>query len=253
MSIPLLTPEQIARLSPQEFAEYEAIVNHEREVFDQSWLYRLYPDEGPLRRELYPKHLAHFAAGDHHQERAIFGGNRSGKTLCCSYETVLHMTGYYPNWWVGRRWKRQVNVWVAGEDMKAVRESLQVKFLGEPGRYGTGLIPGNLLSNVVPRSGVPDSVDTITVKHACGGISRLLFKSYDQKRESFQASQIDIMQFDEEPPQPIYSEGATRTMSTNPKARSGLVYAAFTPLKGLSAVVLSFMPNGQRMEGEVAA
>src|SRR6185436_1125721 len=30
----------------------------------------IYPDEGPLRRELYPKHIAFFKAGATHMERA---------------------------------------------------------------------------------------------------------------------------------------------------------------------------------------
>ena len=41
---------------------------------------RFYPDEGPLRRELYPKHQAFFAAGAEHRERLMMAANRVGKT-----------------------------------------------------------------------------------------------------------------------------------------------------------------------------
>ena len=41
---------------------------------------RFYPDQGPLRRELYPKHLAFFAAGAEHRERIIMAANRVSKT-----------------------------------------------------------------------------------------------------------------------------------------------------------------------------
>ena len=40
----------------------------------------IYPDEGPLRRELYPKHMAFFKAGATHMERAAIAANRVGKT-----------------------------------------------------------------------------------------------------------------------------------------------------------------------------
>src|SRR6266550_4536570 len=56
-----------------------------------------YPDEGPLRRELYPKHMAFFAAGREYQERAMVAGNRCGKTVVGAYETAVHLTGMYPH------------------------------------------------------------------------------------------------------------------------------------------------------------
>ena len=43
-------------------------------------IHRFYPDQGPLRRELYPKHLAFFAAGAEHRERLMMAANRVGKT-----------------------------------------------------------------------------------------------------------------------------------------------------------------------------
>lgn len=240
------------QLSPERRAEIQAALQRKiRDREARNRLYALYPDTGPLRRELYPKHLAHFAAGAKHQERALIGGNRSGKTLACSYETTCHLTGWYPSWWVGRRFDRPVIWWVAGEDAKAVRESLQVTFLGQPGEIGTGLIPGDRVADLAMRGGVPDAVDAVMVKHAYG-TSRLLFKTYDQGRESFQASKIDGIQFDEEPPVAIYSEGLTRTLSTVPGEPSGILTAGFTPLRGLSGVVLSFMPGGMRREGAVS-
>src|SRR6185312_9562154 len=53
----------------------------------------VYPDEGPLRRELYPKHIAFFKAGATHMERAAIAANRVGKTWGIGgYETALHLT-----------------------------------------------------------------------------------------------------------------------------------------------------------------
>jgi phage terminase large subunit-like protein len=208
-------------------------------------LWTIYPDTGPLRRELYPKHLAFFAAGADNQERAFIAGNRVGKTLAVCYELTCHLTGAYPHWWAGRRFNRPVVAWAAGEDAKAVRESLQVTLLGPPSAPGTGLIPGDSIVSTTARAGVPEAVDAVTVKSDHGGNSRVLFKTYDQGRESFQAAAIDIMVFDEEPPMAIYTEGHTRTLSTVPGQPSGLVMCSFTPLKGLSGVVLSYLPGGK--------
>jgi hypothetical protein len=40
-----------------------------------------------------------FAAGATRMERAILGGNRSGKSTCAAYELAVHLTGRYPPWW----------------------------------------------------------------------------------------------------------------------------------------------------------
>lgn len=240
-------------LTEAEEIELLHLLEEEAAYRDRTAIYRLYPDSGPLRRALYPKHLAHFAAGRDYNERAVMGANRSGKTLCCCYEHVCHLIGWYPEWWSGARFERPVIGWAAGEDTKAVRESLQVMFLGLPGSIGTGLIPADTIVATAARSGVPEAVDSVTVRSRWGGTSRLMFKSYDQGRESFQAAKIDVMQFDEEPPIAIYSEGLTRTMATVPGERNGLVICGFTPLKGLSGTVLSFMPGGERVEGAIAA
>ena len=245
-------------MNETEEAAYLKLLEDELRYRQENHLLTLYPDTGPLRRELYPKHLAHFAAGamrdengDLYNERAIMGGNRSGKTLCCCYEHTCHLLGWYPPWWVGFRFDRAISSWAAGEDSKSVRESLQHTFLGSTGAYGTGLIPKSAIVGVTPRPGVPEAADAITVKSRFGGTSRVLLKAYDQGRESFQAAKIDVMQFDEEPPVDIYSEALVRTMSTTPGEPNGLVMCGFTPLKGLSAVVLSYMPGGRPTEGAV--
>src|SRR5262249_30076669 len=73
------------------------------------------------------------------------------------------------------------------------------------------------------------------------------FKSYDQGRESFQASDVDLLWLDEEPPLEIYTEAVTRTMTT-----LGLVMLTFTPLSGMSETVLQFLPGGEIIERQDA-
>lgn len=245
-----LKPEDLERakdiLSPSEQEMLAALIERHRWDQDRRKLYQYYPETGPLRRELYGKHMEFFAAGAQHQERAIVAANRVGKTLCLCYEAACHMTGWYPSWWVGRRFPGPVTVWLAGEDAKAVRESLQVTMLGKPDALGTGMIPfDDIIGKPTSRAGVAEAYDSFSVKHVSGKASRGTLKSYDQGRESFQAAKVDIVIYDEEPPLPIYTEGLTRTMSTEPGKPNGIVMCGFTPLKGLSATVLRFLPGGK--------
>lgn len=212
----------------------------------QRRLFEYYPEEGPLRRELYPKHLEFFRGGSYERERCMLAANRVGKTEGVGgYELTLHLTGLYPDWWEGRRFDQPVRCWAAGDTSQTVREILQEKLLGPPGSEGTGLIPGDCIDRWTPKGGgVPNAVDTIWVKHTSGGMSRVVLKSYDQKRKAFQGTEQDIILLDEEPPQDIYTECLLRTMTTN-----GLILCTFTPLEGMSEVVLHFLPGG-KVDGE---
>ena len=203
-------------------------------------LYSYYPDSGKLRRELYPRHIEFFRAGAKHRERLAIAANRIGKSEGIGgYETVLHLTGRYPHWWQGRRFDRPIIAWAAGETTRDVRDSMQKKLLGPWGERGTGLIPGNDIVKVTPRAGVPEAVDTVYVRHQSGGVSALTLKTYEQGRESFQAAEIDVIWLDEECPEDIYGECLIRTMTTK-----GIIMLTFTPLKGLTPLVLQFLPGG---------
>lgn len=185
-----------------------------------------------------------FGAGALHNERCFLGANRSGKSFCVGYEASCHLIGWYPHWWTGRRFDRGVVCWAAGEDVKAVRESLQPKLIGSMEEKGTGLIPRDNIVDVMARSGVSGAADYAVIKHSSGGYSRLVLKSFDQGRESFQASEVDVIVLDEEPPLPIYTEALTRTIATVPGKPNGIIMCAFTPLKGISETVLQFLPWG---------
>jgi phage terminase large subunit-like protein len=207
-------------------------------------LFSYYPDTGPLRRELYVKHNQFFQAGTKHRERLMLAANRIGKTEGVGgYEMALHLTGIYPDWWNGRRFDRPIDAWAAGDTSKTVREIIQFKLLGHLHEKGTGLIPQDCILKTTPKSGVPDAVDTIFVKHASGGISQLTLKSYDQKRHSFQGTEKDVIWLDEEPPLDIYTECLLRTMTNN-----GMLMLTFTPLMGMSETVMAFLPGGQVQE-----
>jgi hypothetical protein len=119
-----------------------------------------YPDEGPLRRELYRQHLKFFNAGNEWRERLFLAANRVGKTEGVgAFESSCHLTGRYPAWWTGRRFTRPIKAWAAGDTGKTVKEILQDKLLGPPGSIGTGMIPGDLIMRTTAKGSVPDAIE----------------------------------------------------------------------------------------------
>lgn len=209
-----------------------------------------YPEEGPLRRDLYPKHMRFFEAGAEHRERLFMAANRIGKTEGAGgYETALHLTGQYPEWWKGRRFDRPISAWMAGKTNETTRDILQAKMFGRityEGRQkmvsGTGLVPHATIGSLAWKRG-SDLIDTIDIKHTSGGYSVLGLKSYEQGRGSFEGTEQDLIWLDEEPSLAIYAECLIRTMTTN-----GIILLTFTPLEGMSDVVLEFLPGGRLPE-----
>ena len=231
--------------SREELSELALLLAEVQKRYSRRKLWTYFPDEGPLRRELYSKHLEFFAAGASYRERLCLAANRIGKTEGMGgYELTLHLTGRYPEWWQGRRFDRAVRAWAAGDTGKTVRDIIQHKLLGPSGAHGTGLIPGDLLEYTTPKAGVPEAIETIWVRHLSGDKSTVALKSYDQGRDAFQGTEQDLIWLDEEPPASIYSECLIRTMTTG-----GLVMCTFTPLEGLSETVMMFLPDGQLPEG----
>lgn len=161
------------------------------------------------------------------------------------YELTLHLTGWYPAWWVGRRFTRQVKAWACGDTSKTVREIIQNKLFGPPEAWGTGLIPGECIERVIRATGTPDLIDSAWIKHRTGKTSHLVLKYYEQGRKAFEGTEQDVIWDDEEPPMDVYTEQLLRTMMSN-----GMVMLTFTPLQGVSDVVLAFLPDGKLQEQE---
>ena len=103
---------------------------------------------------------------------------------------------------------------------------------------GTGMLPFEAIHHVARKTGVAEAFEQVWIKHVSGGLSHLEFKSYDQRREAFQGTTMDVIWLDEEPPEAIYTECLMRTATTD-----GIVYMTFTPLQGVTPLVLSFMSD----------
>lgn len=208
----------------------------------------IFPDKGPFSRDKYHKHVAFFTAGAAHRFRTLGGGNGSGKSFAGSYELSLHMTGDYPEWWEGKRFKKAPKGWVVCESGALWRGSMQEALLGRIGdEEGTGLLRKECLPKEATKSfpGVPGAVGQIFVKHKSGGLSNLVVKTFDMGRDKFQAETLDFILFDEEPPEEIYTECIMRLRGVEGVKEPGICLLMFTPLKGLSDVVMRYIPHGR--------
>ena len=242
-----LLPEQVMALTPAERNELMILLELQEQSKSRNKIDLYFPDEGPYRRELYTKHMEFFAAGARYRERCAMCANRVGKTETMGgYETALHLTGIYPDWWKGRRFDKPVEWWAAGKTNETTRDIIQKKLFGKIAHEGsrktvagTGLIRGDCIGGIAWKQGVQDLIDTVMIKHVSGGWSELGIKSYQQGRGSFEGTEKDGIWLDEEPPLDIYGECIIRTLTTN-----GIVYITFTPLDGVTDTVLQFLPKG---------
>jgi len=164
--------------------------------------------------------------------------NRVGKSIAGAFETALHLTGEYPDWWAGRRFSHPVEWWAAGDTGETTRDVVQAELMGPAGQFGHGMIPSDRIINATGRRGISDAIDQVVIRHASGGDSLLGFKSFDQKRRKFQGTKKHGIWLDEEPPADVYDECMVRLMTTN-----GIMLVTFTPLLGLSEIALRYMPH----------
>lgn len=173
------------------------------------------------------------------REVLFMAGNQLGKTVAGAAEMAMHLTGEYPDWWVGHRFVKPITALAGSESYELTRDGVQRLLIGPPAdeaEWGTGYIPARAIEARTRRMGVSNALDSVTVKHASGGNSTLLFKAYEQGRGKWQANTVDYVWFDEEPPEDVYFEGITRTNATR-----GLIRLTFTPLKGMSSVVARYL------------
>lgn len=200
--------------------------------------------------EPYAKQREFHALGRTKKERLLMAGNKLGKTYSGGMEVAYHVTGLYPDWWEGRRFPRSNRWWVGSVTGELTRDGVQRVLLGNLGKWGTGAIPRDCLIEVKRARGLVDAVESVLVKHlTTNDVSQIIFKSYSDGREAWQAEDLEGVWFDEEPSMDIYIEGITRTNVTG-----GINFLTFTPLLGMSAVVMRFLgdnPDGRDQRGLV--
>ena len=176
--------------------------------------------------------------------RGILAANRIGKTVSTCYETAMHLTGQYPDWWTGYRYTHAITVMVAGEGWSQVALVLQNELLGTQDvklsdNIGTGAIPRDCIVRETMRADGANCIG-VEIQHVSGGRSYLLFANYTQEVRQMQGFKLNLAVFDEQPPDDFFSEIVTRTATTQ-----GQILCSFTPLKGLNGLVSKFWNREQ--------
>ena len=187
------------------------------------------------------EHQSKFFATGGSPRRGILAANRIGKTVSTCYETAYHLTGLYPSWWpaTAKRFAKPITVFVAGEGWEQVARVLQDELIGTKDvkirdHIGTGAIPKeHIIQDTMRCDGA--NILGVEIKHVSGANSYLLFGNYTQEVRNLQGFKLDLVIFDEQPPDPVFSELVTRTATTQ-----GQVLCSFTPLKGLNGLVSKF-------------
>ena len=171
--------------------------------------------------------------------RGILAANRIGKTVSTCYETAMHLTGLYPDWWAGYRFDKPITAMVAGEGWSQVAMVLQNELLGTQDvkirdALGTGAIPRDCIIVDTMRSDGANCMG-VEIRHISGAKSYLIFANYTQEVRQMQGFKLNLAVFDEQPPDDFFSEIVTRTATTQ-----GVILCSFTPLKGLNGLVSKF-------------
>lgn len=222
----------LAALAPDELRAVEA---------DLAELERRRAHDRLAYYEPYPKQQEFHAAGATYRERLFMAGNQLGKTWSGAAEAAMHLTGRYPAWWRGRRFERPTVGYVGSDRSELLRDGAQRVLFGRPEAPGTGMVPADAILDPTAGRGATGLYDTVTVRHATGGISTVKLKTYQAGRTAWQADTVDWVWFDEEPPLEVYTEGLTRT-----NVAMGPVWVTFTPLLGMSLVVSRFLTDVEK-------
>lgn len=112
------------------------------------------------------------------------------------------------------------------------------------GAWGTGILPAELIGQKAAKQGTPGGIDWMQVKHVSGGWSTIGFRNYEQPIEAFYGTAMDWVWGDEIIPINIYNECLVRLMTTN-----GIIYVTFTPLTGLTPLVVKFCEDADYLAG----
>jgi phage terminase large subunit-like protein len=194
----------------------------------------------------YPFQLAFHNAVGHKSDtpaiqRVLMAANQIGKTYSGAMHAAIHLTGKYPDWWKGERFRHPILMLCGGNTNEAARDILQKELFGdpnEPALLGSGAVPVDCIGKRTSKPGVPNAFDVVNVKHVSGGWSKAMFRAYEQGPKKHMGIKIDLGWCDEEPPEDIWSQYMRATFSTR-----GYLYITFTPENGMTEVVRGFLDD----------
>ncbi|WKV17055.1 terminase large subunit [Salmonella phage PKM.Hi.22.6] len=191
-----------------------------------------------------------YSASAKFKRRFLCAANRVGKSYSEAVEVFYHLSGLYPEWWDGHRFKKPILLWAVGITGDSTRKVLQKELFGTPmgkdqDALGTGAIPRDLIDiENIEKDG--NIIKIAKVKHHdkngdFDGWSTLEFRSTQQGEHVLMGATVDYIWLDEEDPfksMEIYAQCVTRTATTG-----GLITITATPENGLTKLVDLFMKD----------
>jgi phage terminase large subunit-like protein len=155
------------------------------------------------------------ASNSRHLIRALFWGNRVGKTEWGAQEVVKVALGDH-------EWIPPGEIWSFSPSFDEQKDTTQLKLL----RY---LPESKILDRTWLRKGI---LKELVIDAGNGRQSKIAFKSYEQGREKAQGAGKVLIWFDEEPPKDIFDECSVRTEA----GFSLYMILTMTPVKGMTWV-----------------
>lgn len=193
--------------------------------------------------KLYPWQIKFNASTKDYRSCMLMAANRVGKTFTGCTIDAVHLTGDYPDDWLGYRYKRAPLVWLLGYSGEKTRDLLQTPIFGRfsEGEFEGGLITADKIIDHRAMTGTTGAMREIRVKHATGGTAVCQFWSYTQGQHALMGDSVDWYHIDEEPKDRyIIPQVITRT-GTGDGGRGGRGILTFTPENGRTEIVKRFM------------
>lgn len=180
-----------------------------------------------------------------HFESCLCAANQIGKTFTGTYIDAVHLTGEYPDNWIGHKFEFPPVVWCLGYSMEKTRDLLQTAIFGKyiaGAGWDGGIIPADKIISHEAAGGTPNAMRTVRVRHKLG-VSVVQFWSYSQGQHAIMGDVVDWFHVDEEPKDAkIRPQVLTRTVNGD-KGRGGRGIYTFTPENGKTELVLKFMED----------
>lgn len=220
------------------------LLEEEQKREDYSGFHKWFVPGTPYGIDRLPKHKAFFDSTREYRETLMLGGNRCGKTRAGATFLAILATGQYPDWWNGIVFDGPVNCWAVGKTGQSTRDTVQEALLGPIGAWGTGAIPRDCIIRTTARTGIPNALDTVEVRHVSGKVSTIGFKSYDQKQMAFVGTAMHGVWLDEPCPDTVYGECLIRTATTG-----GRLVHTITPKEGLSRLLAEYLSGCDLLAG----
>lgn len=150
-----------------------------------------------------------------HKIRAVFGGNRSGKTEMGTNEARFHATGEYPDWYpLANRFSGPTRGRIVVTDYKkGCGENLEPKIL----KWF-----GDRITKIERSMG---NLSKVFVKHITGGVSTFDVMTHEQDTRQFEGWSGHWVWFDEPPPRDKYISCLRGTVDFN-----GRIWFTATPI-----------------------